>query len=69
MFIEQPTSLFALTQTYSANNTVKFLLVVSPTGAVNFVFKRWGGRLLDKYLTAQSGFLSHLQHEGLVLTD
>lgn len=72
VFIERPTSLLARSQTYSTykgHNTVKFLVAISPTGAVIFVSKCWGGRVSDKYLTAQSGFLSHLQHGDLVLAD
>ena len=72
VFIERPTSLLARSQTYSTykgHNTVKFLVAVSPTGAITFVSKCWGGRVSDKYLTAQSGFLHHLQHGDLVLAD
>ena len=72
IFIQRPTSLTARAQTYSnykSHNTVKFLIAVSPTGAVTFVSKCWGGRASDKHITAHSGFLKKLMHGDLVLAD
>jgi len=72
VFIERPTSLSARAETYSnykSHNTVKFLIAISPTGAIIFVSKCWGGRVSDKYLTANSSFIDHLMHGDLVLAD
>ena len=72
IFIQRPTSLTARAQTYSnykSHNTVKFLIAVSPTGAVIFVSKCWGGRASNKHITAHSGFLKNLMHGDLVLAD
>ena len=72
VFIERPTSVLAQSQTYSnykGHNTVKFLIAISPTGAIIFVSKCWGGRVSDKYLTSQSGFLDHLVPGDMVLVD
>ena len=44
-------------------------MAISPTGAVTFVSKCWGGRVSDKHLTAHSGFLDHLKYGDLVLAD
>ena len=63
IFIERATSLYARSQTYSyykSHNTAKLLVAVSPTGAVIFISKCWGGRALDKHITTYSGFLDHL---------
>ena len=72
VFIERPSSLSARAETYSnykSHNTVKFLIAISPTGAIIFLSKCWGGRVSDKHLTAHSGFTNHLIHGDLVLAD
>ena len=72
IFIQRPTSLTARSQTYSnykSRNTVKFLIAISPTGAIIFVSKCWGGRASDKHITSHSGFLNKLIHGDLVLAD
>ena len=72
IFIERPSSLSARAETYSnykSHNTVKFLIAISPTGAIIFVSKCWGGRVSDKHLTANSGFMDHLMYGDLVLAD
>lgn len=72
VFIERATSLSARSETYShykSNNTAKFLVAISPTGAIIFVSKCWGGRASDKLITSKSGFLNHLIHGDLILAD
>lgn len=71
-FIERPTSLVARVQTYSnykSHNTVKYLVVISPTGAVIFLSKCWGGRVSDKHITSHSGFLNHIDYNDVVMAD
>jgi len=71
-FIERPTSLVARAQTYSnckSHNTVKYLVAISPTGAVIFVSKCWGGRVSDKHLTSMCGFLDHIEYNDMVMAD
>lgn len=48
---------------------VKFLVAISLTGAITFVSKCWGGCVSDKQLTVNSGFLQHLIHGDLVISD
>jgi len=74
VFMQQSTSLSAraATETYSnykSHNTVKFLIAISPTGAIIFVSKGWGGRVSDKQITSLCGFLDKLMHGNLVLAD
>lgn len=72
VFIERATSLTARSETYShykSHNTGKFLVAISPTGAIIFISKCWGGRASDKLITSKSGFLDHLIHGDLILAD
>ena len=72
VFIERATSLSARSQTYSnhkSHNTAKFLIAVSPTGAVIFISKCWGGRASDKHITSHCGFLDHLINGDVVMAD
>jgi len=72
VFIQRPTSLSARGETYSnykSHNTAKFLVAISPTGAIIFVSKCWGGRVSDKHLTSSCGILDKLMHGDLVLAD
>ena len=42
---------------------------VTPTGVVSFISSGWGGRVSDKQITLQSGFLKKLTFGDLVLAD
>ena len=64
IFIERPTSFQARAATYSnykKHNTLKVLLVVTPTGSICYVSQAWGGRVSDKVITQKYGFLDHVQ--------
>ncbi len=39
---------------YKSHNTVNFLVGISPTGAITFLSKVWGGRTSDKVITKNS---------------
>ena len=50
VFIQRPTSLTARGQTYSNyknHNTIKFLVAITPIGAVSFISNCWRGRVSD----------------------
>jgi hypothetical protein len=72
IFIERPSNLLARAETwsnYKHHNTVKYLIGISPQGAVSFLSKGWGGRTTDKYLTENCGLLSKLLPGDIVLAD
>ncbi|XP_059142279.1 uncharacterized protein LOC131929915 [Physella acuta] len=52
---------------YKDNNTVKFLLGITPQCTISFISKSWGGRFSDERLTENSGILNHLLPGDLVL--
>ena len=71
IFIESATNLTARSQTWSnyKHNTVKYFIAITPSGAISFLSKEWGGRVSDKELVVSSGFLDKLDHGDEVLTD
>ena len=72
IFIERPLSFQARAQTYSnykKHNTVKFLIAVTPAGTISYVSHVWGGRVSDKFLTQQSGFLKLIDPGDTILAD
>lgn len=72
IFIQRPSNLDARARTwsnYKHHNTLKFLVGITPYGAISFLSKCWGGRVSDKELTQQSGFYNKLDYGDLVLAD
>ncbi|KAK7461249.1 hypothetical protein BaRGS_00038710 [Batillaria attramentaria] len=72
LFIERPSSPNASAQTwsnYKSNNTIKYRISITPQGLISFISKRWGGRVSDKQITGESGYLTNLLPGDLVLAD
>ena len=72
IFIERPSSLLARAETFSNykhHNTVKYLIGITPQGAVSFLSNGYGGRVSDKFITENCGLLSKLLPGDIVLAD
>ncbi|CAL9699712.1 unnamed protein product [Knipowitschia caucasica] len=72
IFIERPSNYLARAETwsnYKHHNTVKYLMGITPQGAVSFLSKGWGGRASDKHVTENCCLLSKLLPGDIVLAD
>lgn len=55
--------------TYKHYNTAKYLISVTPQGTISFLSKAYGGRVSDKFITENSGYLSKISPGDVVLAD
>ncbi len=55
--------------TYKSSNTVKFLIGITPQGHISFISPGYGGRVSDKFIVQDSGFLKFLKPSDLVIAD
>ncbi|XP_037546707.1 uncharacterized protein LOC119423395 [Nematolebias whitei] len=72
IFTERPSNVKARAQMFSSykhNHTMKYLMGITPRGAICFLSKGWGGRTSDKHITLDSGFLDKLLPGDIVLAD
>ncbi|XP_074503206.1 uncharacterized protein LOC141774440 [Sebastes fasciatus] len=72
IFIERPTDLNTRAQSWSKykhNNTVKYLVGITPAGAVSFLSPGCGGSVSDKQITLESGFLHLLEPKDEILAE
>ena len=72
LFIEKPSYLLAKSCTrsqYKHYNTAKYLISVTPQGVISYISNGWGGRVSDKYIVENSGYLRHLVPGDVVLAD
>lgn len=54
---------------YKHYNTAKYLISVTPQGVISYISNGWGGRVSDKYIVENSGYLKHLLPGDVVLAD
>ena len=72
VFIERPSNLLARAQTFSSykhHNTIKILVGITPQGTISYVSEAWGGRVSDKFLTENCGFVDKLSSGDMVMAD
>lgn len=72
IFIERPHGFQARARTYSnykKHNTVKFLIGITPNGAISLLSRCWGGRASDKVIIQKRGFLNLVEHGDVILAD
>lgn len=72
VILQRPRKLMARAQTFSAykaNNTVKFLVVIAPSGFIMFVSHAYGGRASDKHIVRHCGVEDHLQRGDAIMAD
>ena len=73
LFIEKPSNLLAKSCTWSQYkhyNTAKYLISITPQGIISFISKESrGGRVSDKYIVENSGYLRNLLPGDVVLAD
>ena len=72
IFIEHPVAFTARAATYSSykkHNTIKVFIGIAPTGAITFISSAWGGRVSDKLITQQCGFLNLIDPGDIILAD
>ncbi|XP_047146255.2 uncharacterized protein LOC124819099 [Hydra vulgaris] len=71
-FVEAPSSLLARAQFYSQYKkhcTIKVLISCTPTGAINFLAKCYGGRAFDLQIAREPGFVSKYMPGDQILAD
>ncbi|XP_057709254.1 uncharacterized protein LOC130927444 [Corythoichthys intestinalis] len=72
IFTQKPSNVKAQAQSYSHykhSKTMKYLVGVTPQGAISFISKGWGGGASVKHITETSGILDKLLPGDMVLAD
>lgn len=67
---ERPSNVKAQTSSHcKGTHTMKYLIGMTPQGAVSFISKSWGGCASDKHITEKCGLLNKLLPGDVVLSD
>ena len=71
-FIQRPRDLAIQVAThsdYKHHNTAKVLVCITPRGRIAFLSKAWGGRVSDKHIVKESGFLDLVEYGDKYMVD
>ena len=72
LYIEKPADIMSETVTwctYKHHNIVTCMISVTPQVTVSYISKGYGGRVSDKFITENCGYLDKLQPGDVVLAD
>ncbi|XP_055907160.1 uncharacterized protein LOC129942314 [Eupeodes corollae] len=72
VFTETPGDSLAKSEVFSSykhHSTLKYLIAISPAGAIIFVSKGYGGRCSDKTVVESCGFTSNIEEGDIILSD
>ncbi|XP_078606457.1 uncharacterized protein LOC144879100 [Branchiostoma floridae x Branchiostoma japonicum] len=72
IFTERPYNLKTRAKTwsnYKHHHTFKFLVGITPYGAVSFLSSSWGGRISDKDITLKSRFYNKVEYGDMIMAD
>ncbi|XP_030838900.1 uncharacterized protein LOC105446234 [Strongylocentrotus purpuratus] len=72
IFIERPRNLYLQAVTwsdYKKHNTIKLLIGITPNGLISFLSDIWCGRVTDKHIVQESGFLNLLENQDTIMAD
>jgi hypothetical protein len=72
LFIETPKDLYQQSATwsdYKHHNTVKLLIVCAPNSSIVYVSPAYTGRMSDKALTLDCGFLDLVPADSMIMAD
>ena len=72
VFIERPKPVGFQAPTwsdYKHDNTMKFLVGISPLNFIIFLSSCYGGRTSDKFITKDSGFYDLLERDDVVIAN
>ncbi len=72
IYIERPKSLddqAATWSDYKKHNTIKYLIGITPSGFISFLYDGYGGRATDQYICRDSGFYKLLEFGDEIMAD
>ena len=72
LYIEKPSNLLAKSCTWSQYkhyNTAKYLISITPQGVISYISNGWEGRVSDKHIVENYGYLDNLLPGDVVVAD